>query len=221
MITCGPSIYKERHDRVLYQLVRALSDNLGLKVPKQLRAPGGKIAPGVMGTSVKRLIIDQTLLTDREIFDRRPDLVVRLRIQRRVVIFEVACAWEPTITDRENQKRRKYQELGADLLHQWPSYRIEVIPVVVGDLGLITNMRRYLLNSHIFREKEISRLMSDVKREVLCSAVRIIKGITPCSGAEGRQEGGLAGVCKSLQNSKHGDKTTEVEQESRFKNIIH
>ena len=169
MITCGPSIYKERHDRVLYQLVRAVSDNLGLKVPKQLRAPG------VMGTSAKRLIIDQSLLTDREISDRRPDLVVRLTSQRRVVIFEVACAWEPTVTERENQKRRKYQELAADLSHQWPGYRIEVIPVVVGDLGLITNMRKLLKKSHIFREKEISRLMSDVQREVLCSAVRIIK----------------------------------------------
>ena len=86
-----------------------------------------------------------------------------------MVIFEVACAWEPTVTERENQ------ELAADLSHQWPGYRIEVILVVVGDLGLITNMRKHLKKSHIFREIEISRLMSDVLREVLCSAVRIIK----------------------------------------------
>ena len=168
------SLFKEHHDRVLYQLVCAVAGTLGLTIPKVLRAPRGEIAPGVMGTFAKRLIIDQTS-SDREISDRRPDLVVRLRSQRRVIIFEVACAWDPTVTERKNQKRREYQELAADLSHQWPGYRIEAIPVVVGDLGLVNNFRKHLKRSQIFSEAEISVLMRDVQREVLCSAVRFIK----------------------------------------------
>ena len=127
--TTEGQIIKEHHDRVFYQLVCAVAGTLGLTIPKVLRAPRGKITPGVTGTFAKRLIIDQTLLTDREISDRRPDLVVCLRNQRRVIIFELAYAWDPTVTEWKNQKRR---ELAAGLSHQWPGYRIEVIPVVVG-----------------------------------------------------------------------------------------
>ena len=162
MITCGPSIYKERHDRVLYQLVRAVSDNLGLKIPKQLRAPGGKIAPGVMGT------------------------------------------------------------VRADLSHQWPGYRIEVILVVVGDLGLN--------NQHAKTPEEIPHLQGNrnLKANVRRAARSTVQccsnhkeAYDPVAAWQEGQEGGLAWVCKSLQKSNHGDKKTGVYQDSRFKNIIH
>ena len=168
-------LYKARHDRVLYQLTKAIAESLGLEVPKALRAPGGEIKGGVIGPPGRRIVIDQTIPTDRQTPDRRPDLVVKVRSKKRAAIFEVACAWDPLVATRERQKRTKYLELAADLAHQWPGYRIEVIPVVVGDLGIIGNLKNHLTRSGLLDDTAIKRVMKEMQTEVLCGAVRIIK----------------------------------------------
>ena len=56
-------------------------------------------------------MVDQTCPTDLVVLESRPDLLVRLETERRLVIVEVACAWEPLIASRDIEKRVKYQEL--------------------------------------------------------------------------------------------------------------
>lgn len=102
-------------------------------------------------------------------------MVVCLTEEKRLVIFEVACAWEPLVEEREKEKRHKYQELASDLSRQWPGYQISVIPVVVGDLGLITRLRGHLERAGIMTRDQIRTLMGEVQREVLCAAVKIVK----------------------------------------------
>lgn len=43
--------------------------------------------------------------------------------------------------EREIEKKSKYQNLTADLAKQWKGYEVRVVPVVIGDLGVIKNMR--------------------------------------------------------------------------------
>ena len=45
-------------------------------------------------------------------------------------------AWESPVQERETEKADKYQELVADLAHTWEGFRVLVVPVVVGTLGL-------------------------------------------------------------------------------------
>ena len=37
-----------------------------------------------------------------------------------MTIFDVACAWEELLLEREEEKRGKYQELPRDMATQWP-----------------------------------------------------------------------------------------------------
>ena len=62
-----------------------------------------------------RLVVDLSIPTDRQLTERRPDLVAYYRELRRIVIFEIACAWEPLIEERQREKGGKYRELAADL----------------------------------------------------------------------------------------------------------
>ena len=168
-------LYKDRHDRVLYQLVKATASILGIGHHRSIRAPGGVARGGVMGTNHKMLLIDQNLPTDRTVEHTRPDLVVRLTREKKIYIFEVACAWEPLVQAREREKWSKYQELAADLAQQWKGFRVLVIPIVVGDLGLVVGMRKQLEKTELFTDGESERLVRAIQRDVLCSAVRIIR----------------------------------------------
>ena len=130
---------------------------------------------GVMGSIQKRLLIDQNIPTIRNVRERKPDLVVRLQEEKRVLIFDVTVAWEPLVKERDIEKERKYQELAADLANQWPGFRIQVYPVVVGDLGLVVGLKRYLQRTNLFETGEIDSLMQEIQREALCGSVRIIR----------------------------------------------
>ncbi len=175
---CGKlkwGLYKARHDRVLYQLAKVVGREMGLKVPKRLRKPGGLARSGVVGTSSKKMLVDVCIPTKRYISERRPDLVTIDKAAKRIVIYEVACAWDPGVTRREEQKLAKYQELAADLAKQCPGKRVKVVPVVFGALGSVTNIRKRLRTSQSLSQEAIMEIVREGQRETLCSAVRLVK----------------------------------------------
>ena len=57
-------LYKRRHDRVLYQLVRAIVMAQKMKMPAALRAPGGTICEGVIRGAGITVKVDQSIPTD-------------------------------------------------------------------------------------------------------------------------------------------------------------
>ena len=166
---------KERHDRVLYVLVWAVMRALGLRFPSPYKTLGGCAKPGVFGTDEVMVMVDQVCPTDRVVTEARPDMVVRLKEAKRLLILEVACAWEPLITAREIEKRGKYQNLAADLARQNPGYQTSVVPVVIGDLGTVGRLRQHLRDSKLMEPTEVDGLVRSLQRETLCGSVKLLK----------------------------------------------
>ncbi len=160
---------------MLFQLVKAVAETQDLEVPKALKAPGGIVREGIIRGKTATLYVDHCHPTIEPMTERRPDLIAKLHNLRRAIIFEVAVSWEPRVTERTTEKKRKYQALAADLAKRWKEYRIMVIPVVIGSMGLVTDLRSQLDRANIFDPKEITKLMGEMQREALCGAVRIIK----------------------------------------------
>lgn len=166
------SLYKTRHDRVLYQLAKAIAGSLGLKIPSALRGPGGVLKPGVLGVGGKKMLIDQVVPTARRVEHSRPDMVVRLDKDRRI---DVACAWDTSVKARKKEKIDRYVELAADLANQHAGYRVVTVPVVCGDLGTIETLREDLRKSKLLTEAQITALMLEAQLETLCGTIRILK----------------------------------------------
>ncbi len=101
-------------------LAKAVLSHLGLTTPVSLRGNGGVAKPGGAGTGERRVLIDQANPTDRHIVPKRPDLMVRLDRERRMVLYEVACARDPLVKRREEEKKAENQDLAADLTKEWP-----------------------------------------------------------------------------------------------------
>ena len=153
---------------MLYLLVKAVLTSLKLGIPESMRGPGGVAVAGVTGGRGIKVLVDQLIPTSRTVIHRKPDLVVRMEEERRVVIFEVACAWDRGLNEREVEKRGKYQELAADLATQERT-------VVLGDLGTITGLKKNLKRAKLLTDEEMDRFMSSAQREVICAAIKITK----------------------------------------------
>ncbi len=67
---------KERHDRVVFLLAKAIFESLGLTLPRAMQEKGIVIA-GVWGSEAKKVYIDQLIPTNRVTSDRKPDVLVR------------------------------------------------------------------------------------------------------------------------------------------------
>ena len=113
--------------------------------------------------------IDLSIPTDRQLMERRPDLVAYYRELRRIVIYEVACTWVPLIEERQREKRGKYRELAADLATQWPGWNVQTTPAVVGDLGSLGSLRDELLRLQLFTRKEILRFARTILSLKFCA----------------------------------------------------
>ena len=143
---CDPlhwTLHKERHDRVVYRLMLALAAKYQLAVPQGLRwGPDGWNGVAVLEGPDAKLSVDLSIPTDKQLTARRPDLVAYLCKEKVIVIFEVACAWEPLVNERELEKFSKYRDLAADLASQNPGWRVKTVPLVVGTLGTVNSFRR-------------------------------------------------------------------------------
>ena len=135
------------------------------------------IRAGVYGTKYREIKVDQIIPTIERIKERRPDLVVIHKRERTIYIADVACCWEPKLLERKREKRAKYQNLKADLARQYQdkAFKVHVIPVVIGDLGIVKNTRRALVASGLLTSQEADYFLSSAQRETLVQNVRLLK----------------------------------------------
>ena len=63
-------------------------------------------------------VVDLSVPTDRQLSNRRPDILLYLKESQEVVILEAAVTWEQLLAERECQKSDKYQEMAANFATQ-------------------------------------------------------------------------------------------------------
>lgn len=172
------TLYKSRHDRVLFQVVRSLASAFNLSIPNHLIwTTTGWTGVGVLENEKVKLTIDVSNPTIAVMTERRPDLIVYLKEAKRILVMEIACAWDPLLEARENEKRDKYLTFASDLCRQLDGWEAQVYPLVFGDLGSIRGLREELTKTKLLDSKSIVKLIRDAQRETLCSAVRIIRTV--------------------------------------------
>ena len=120
-------------------------------------------------------MVDLAIPTDRQLSDRRPDLILYLKGKQKIVILEGAVAWEPLLAERERQKADKYRELAADLATQHPRWRVVVVPIVIRCLGTLRSLRQNLYGLGLLTRREVDRLAKEIQFETLCSRVRLLR----------------------------------------------
>ena len=149
---------------------------LDVTVPNSMKwGVDGWYGVAALSGAKAKIVVDLSVPTDRRLPDRRPDIVLHLKGEQKIVILEGAVAWEPLLADQERQKSEKYQELAVDLATQHRGWRVVVVPIVVGCLGTLKELRDNLYGLGLFTRREVARLAREIQYEVLCSGVRLIR----------------------------------------------
>ena len=74
--------------------------------------------------------------TDREISAHHPDIVIRNNQDKKCTLMDVAIPSDKNTSSKVSEKLSKYQGLEIENTRMW-QMKTEIIPVVVGALGVI------------------------------------------------------------------------------------
>ncbi|MEO1764700.1 MAG: reverse transcriptase domain-containing protein [Cyanobacteria bacterium J06629_18] len=82
------------------------------------------------------ILWDMQIQTDRHIPANRPDIVIKDRREGKCWLIDVSVPSDVNISSKTTEKIRKYKDLEIEITKMW-SMRTEIVPVIVGALGVI------------------------------------------------------------------------------------
>ena len=74
--------------------------------------------------------------TDREIKANRPDIVIKNKIENSCLLIDMSIPSDLNTSIKVSEKLSKYKDLEIEINRMW-KMKTEVIPVVIGALGLV------------------------------------------------------------------------------------
>ncbi len=170
---CGKLIYrsyKDRHDSLVKMIQYNLCKSFGVKVDSNIEYH--KLEGMVENSKFK--IHHEMPVGEQRNKANRPDLILINKERKIIQLIEVGVSAPNLVRSREIEKRMKYVKLSEEL-EKSLGMKCEIVPVVVGWNGIVTNYFKYNLKK-IGLEKQIGYM----QRLVLKMTYRIILG----SGAE-------------------------------------
>ena len=94
---------------------------------------------GVTESKKCNILWDMTIQCDHIIEVRRPDNVVVEKENNKAMIVDIASPWYHRVYEKEGEKIEKYQDLKREIGRLCGIRHLEVVPVVVGALGVVSN----------------------------------------------------------------------------------
>ena len=125
--------YKRRHDTV--------AKTLHWKICKEYNLPSSDkwyehTPEKVVENDRAKILWDYDVRTDHRIQARKPDLILVNKENQKVTLIDVAIPWDTRVVEKSREKVEKYQDLKIEIRRLWQS-EVEVVPIIVGALGLI------------------------------------------------------------------------------------
>ena len=120
-----------------------------------------------------KILWDFNIYCDRIISARCPDLTIIDKFKNLVTLVDVAIPADKRISEKEQEKITKYQNLRIELEHLW-NKKTRIVPVVVGALGAVSNhfhdfinhLELHSLNRYVLQKTAILGTVS-ILRKVL------------------------------------------------------
>ena len=81
---------------------------------------------------------DINIQCDNLIEARRPDLIVIDKKEQKGIIIDIAVPADARVEEKEKEKVEKYQYLKREIRRLWKLRNVEIVPVVIGDLGSVS-----------------------------------------------------------------------------------
>ena len=161
--------YKRRHDNVAKKIHWDLCKKHGLDHQEKWY---DHIPEGAVENDKVKLLWDMNIRCDNMIKARRPDIVVIDKKERVCIIVDIAVPADRRVEEKEQEKLEKYQDLKREIGRMWGIRKVQVVPVVIGALGIVTKE----FNKWI-EKLDIQCNFVDMQKTALLGTARILRKV--------------------------------------------
>ena len=127
--------YKNRHDNIAKIIHLELCERYDLAQEVQWY---NHQQESVIENESVRILWDFNIQTDHYIEHRRPDILVFEKDSRRCFIIVIASPGDKRVVEKEQEKIEHYSDLKRELKKIWKCSHIEIVPIIVGALGIVS-----------------------------------------------------------------------------------
>ena len=164
----GQKEYKRRHDKVCLNIHWVLCKKYGVKVCE--RWCKNKVEC-VIENDIVNILWDVYMQVDKQIENRRPDIVVMEKNTKNCLIGDVACLVDNNLIMKRNEKLDNYSELLLEIARMWEKEAL-IVPIIIGALGSIPNDLECNLN-----KLGISYNVGALQKSVLLGTANILRKV--------------------------------------------
>jgi len=131
--------YLKRHDQTLRVLYAEILKMYGLE--DRRKAWFNTRIETVRENERVVIVWNKRMETHTKVSHRWPDLRVEDKKEKVMWIMDMSCPGDSNVKEKEIEKRNNYLDLMYEMRIQRPNWRIRTVPLVVGAMGAIHNLK--------------------------------------------------------------------------------
>ena len=118
---------------------------------------------------------DMHIHTVPQVKNNKPDLVIWNKLKKTCHIIDVCVPLDQNVHTQEKTKVDTYTPLSVNLRRLYPDFTYEIVPIVMGATGLITNSLLKSLTTILEKTKEVHSVTASMQRKALIGSMRVLK----------------------------------------------
>ena len=118
---------------------------------------------------------DMLIPTTPPVKHNRPDMVVWNNQDKTCTIVDICVPLDINVHVQEKTKCDTYAPLIVGLLRHYPEFKFNIVPLVVGATGLVTNSLVTNLKTLLSNEADVERTAAKMQQKALIGSMRILK----------------------------------------------
>ena len=110
-----------------------------------------------------------------QVKNNKPDLVIWDKLKKTCHIIDVCVPLDQNVHTQEKTKVDTYTPLSVNLRRLYPDFTYEIVPIVMGATGLITDSLLKSLTTILEKTKEVHSVTASMQRKALLGSMRVLK----------------------------------------------
>ena len=90
-------------------------------------------------------------------------------------VVDICVPLDLNVSAQEKSKRDIYGPLAVGLLCHYPQFKFEIVPLVIGATGLVTNSLTTNLKTLIEQDNKVELAIAKMQRKALVGSMRVLK----------------------------------------------
>ena len=113
--------------------------------------------------------------TSTKLAHNKPDILIWNTEKKTCTVVEISCPADVNITKKSKEKLDNYAALLRNLQMLYHKYKFEMVPIIIGALGYVTNDLKANLEKLNFNDSEIKAISRKLQTISVSGTVKIVK----------------------------------------------